>query len=579
MTKLFWNLLLGNLLLGCFLACTTVFSQSVYEYNYWIYFTDKTDSPYTINEPTQFLSERAIERRVRQNILLTEEDLPVNPAYISAVQNSSTQLNFLHTSRWFNAMAISFTDTVDLINTIPPSDYPLLADIFELDFVSGIELLAFREATGGKKMEADESLESLESLEVNSTGLTSSHFGYSANQICMLNGDDLHLYGFDGDGILIAVLDNGFPNVDSLPAFNNIFEGNRFKGGIDLVELDGDLFNNPYAHGGRVLSVLAADVPGDFVGAAPNADYLLFITEDDSREERIEEVNWVVASEFADSAGADIINASLGYFDSFDYYGFDYSYEDLDGQTSIITQAADIAATKGMLVVTSAGNEGNKNWEYATFPADADSVLSVGSVSGEGNYSAFSSVGPTYDNRIKPEIVAQGEATAVLNPYSEMVQSAQGTSYSTPIIAGLAASLWESNPHLSASGLRRAIIESASQFESPDNFLGYGLPDFRQAFDSVNEIPLGTNEEPFFAYPNPVHNQLNLFYVSSFSGILRINLLDTQGRLVGEKRLPVNRRDLYNIDLSEEINYLPKGVYFIQFNGLNGSEALSIVKM
>lgn len=561
------------LLFFCF--STSLCAQTLYEYKYWVIFEDKVGTPFSVDQPNAFLSERAIERRLRQNIPITNQDLPVSPSYIKNIEDLAYTVG--ETSRWFNALSITFSDTME----VPNADHPLLQTLLSLDFVKEVKLLSTLSTESGKtqenKFETEESLILSESLILGEE--SEAYFAESVDQILMLNGDVLHLNGYDGDGILIAVFDSGFSQMEEREAYHHIFNTDRFKGGFDLVEMDGDVFNNSSTHGGLVFSAMAGRIPGSYVGTAPNADYMLFITEATAYEQRIEEVNWVRAAEIADSSGADIITTSLAYADFFSPDVFDYSHEDLDGNTAIITRAADMAASKGILVVASAGNEGNDTWGFSAFPGDADSILSVGSVTIDEEYSAFSSFGPTTDGRVKPEVVAMGSGTSLINPRTGDILNSSGTSFSAPIIAGMAASLWESKPNTSAWDLRQVILESAAQYANPDDLLGYGLPNFQLAFEQLNERELYFGDETFWVYPNPFESILTVFYRANFTGELGIHIFDSGGRGLIQKKLSVLDNGFYTIPLNKSFAAFPSGIYFVQLTTPDGVEVLPVIRM
>jgi len=553
--------LVSTILLFLFFVANTLCAnaqETTYEYKYWVVFTDKSSSNFTIENPEAFLSQRAINRRDRQNISVGVQDLPVSNDYVQSVLDVGDELRYLHTSKWFNALTVAFTDTAYFL----PSNHPILLQIAALPFVEKTILLSVFEQNVGKT-QVDKFYQEEQTEE------TERFFANGFRQINMLNGDLLHLNGFDGEGKLIAVMDSGFPNVNSLPAFQHLFDENRFLGGFDMVEQDGDLFNNPSSHGARVLSTMAASLPGEFVGTAPKASYMLFITEAPG-EQRIEEINWIIAAERADSAGADILSTSLGYADFFTPDLFDYSIEDNDGNTAYITQGADIAASKGILVVNSAGNEGNGNWRFITPPSDADSVLSVGAVNTNENYVSFSSVGPSFDGRVKPEVVAMGQETVLINSTTGNIETSNGTSFSAPIIAGMAASLWEAVPNASAWEIRQAIIDCASLKDAPTNELGYGLPDFKKAIESLIDIDLFEGNTPELTlFPNPFKEELNLFYQANKTEDLVFSVYDSTGKLMNSFTQSVVSNGLYKMPFTTLEN-VESGIYFVALTSENG---------
>ena len=296
----------------------------------------------------------------------------------------------------------------------------------------------------------------------------------------MLNGDILHRMGYDGTGMLVAVLDGGFSNVDIMPFFDTLRATNRILEGRDLVDNDDYVYESS-SHGSHVLSTMAANLPGMLVGTAPGATYVCIKTEDVRSELRIEEDNWVAGAEYADSLGVDVINSSLGYT-TFNIKSMSHEYKDLDGNTSRATIGADIAASKGMLVVVSAGNEGNGRWKYVGAPADADSVMAVGALDRDGDRVKFSSQGPTADGRVKPSVMARGGKSVVGSLYSYEVDSVDGTSFASPIMAGMVTSLWQAFPNKTNMEIIRAIEKSADRYDSPDKKHGHGTPDFYKAY-------------------------------------------------------------------------------------------------
>ncbi len=324
-----------------------------------------------------------------------------------------------------------------------------------------------------------------ENLVKGTTSGQSYDYGQAFNQINMLNGIPLHDLGLDGAGMTIAVLDAGFLNADVIEAFDSLWLNNQIIGYKDFVSpLAPDIFDSHY-HGTMVLSTMGANLPTEMVGTAPKADYWLLRSEDGATEYLIEELNWASAAEFADSLGADIINSSLGYT-TYDDPAQDHTYEDMDGNTTPITIAADLAASKGILVVNSAGNSGSSSWHYIGAPADGDSVFTIGAVNSSGNYASFSSTGPTYDDRIKPNVVAQGQGSTVISAYSGNVTSGNGTSFSSPITAGMVACLWQAHPNKKNTEIMEAIQQSASQALNPDSLLGYGIPDYFAAHSTLS---------------------------------------------------------------------------------------------
>lgn len=522
---------------------------------YWVQFTDKADSPFTLDEPLNFLSQRALDRRERYGIQVTTQDLPVNPAYLDSVR--SVGVSILHASRWFNGVSVA-TENPELLDLIRA-----------FSFVSDIKTV--RQGKGTRQISKTETIVARETMPASGTDSTYYDYGDGAHQIGMVNGHILHNQGFRGKGLIIAVLDGGFTGVRDNPAFDSLWERNQILGHWDFV-LGTPLTFQAHTHGGQVLSVMAANMPGRMVGTAPEAAFYLFRTEDGGSEYLIEEDNWVVAVEMADSAGADLVNSSLGYT-QFDDPSMDHQYEDMDGNTTRITQAADYAAAKGMLIVTSASNLGHTDWQYIGAPADGDSVLSVGAVDALGQYAYFSSTGPTFDGRIKPNVAAMGQATAIVSSSGEVIFGS-GTSFSSPLICGLCACLWQADPDMSNMDVIRLIEQTASQANQPDQFLGYGIPDFSQAFFGILGIEsVNTHQNSLIrVFPVPFSNQITVDYFTPEPGNFDLQIMDLTGRVLWQQAYAPGFVNLNRIRLSD-LSWLPNGSYVVRV--VHGSQYLS----
>lgn len=475
-----------------FWGLSTISAQS-----YRIYFKDKGSSDITEVNPYQILSHDALERRAQRGIPLDQHDLPVSAEYRRQLREMGLQE--VMCSRWLNYVMVA--------------DLPDPKRVENLNFVSHIEAVAPLK------------------LEVSSTVMSQADsliYGFSGNQIEMLNGQYLHNDNQLGQGMRIAVLDAGFQGSKNLPGLDSLWAQGRVIDSKSFIATDTSAFRGG-THGTLVLGVMAGYLDSLFVGSAPRAEYLLYRTEFEPTETTMEMDNWVAAAERADSMGVDIINTSLGYT-QFDGGVGDYSYVDLDGNTTVITRAADLAASRGILVVASAGNLGDAPWRFISAPADGDSVLAVGAVLPDATSASFSSWGPTVDGRIKPDVSAQGVATAILLPGG--VSFGNGTSFSSPIIAGLAACLWQDYPSLNNMQILEAIRNSASQFYAPDNRLGFGIANFRDARWSISqeEYVVSDNNSFIEVHPNPVEEILQL--ETSELKIERIQLFDLAGNLV-----------------------------------------------
>jgi serine protease AprX len=423
---------------------------------YFILFKDKTGTPFSTDQPNAYLSERAIARRIKQQIPIVEADLPVNPTYVQAVK--ATGAYVFHTSKWLNGIVVSAsTSQIQAIEQLPFFDR----------IEKGIALTGpnYSARIGHKnKFEAVESLD----------------YGSSLNQLDMLGVPTLHEMGFTGAGMLIGIFDSGFTNADQQGYFTHLYTDNRVVDTYDFIDNEENVYND-HSHGLNVMSVMASKWEGNLIGPAFDASYVLYRTEKASSETPYEEVAWLLAAERADSLGVDIVNTSLGYYD-FDNSIFDYTYTQMDGRTTIISRAARQAARTGMLMVVSAGNEGSSAWKYITAPADVDSVLTVGAVTSAGIRSSFSSFGPNAEGHIKPDVVALGTGVRI-GQTNGMVGTSQGTSFSSPLIASFAALLWQVYPDHSAQELIELIRSLGNQSNTPDSERGYGIPYFEHALN------------------------------------------------------------------------------------------------
>ncbi|WP_083937647.1 S8 family peptidase [Hymenobacter aerophilus] len=489
-----------------------------------VYFRDKAGTPFSVSRPEEFLSGRALQRRQRQQIAVLPRDLPVSPAYVQQVK-AVPGVQLWYTSRWFNAAVLA-------------CDSAALAQVQALPFVQQARTLNRGPVAGGAQPKTTPTTSGADQ-----TTADRSFYGKAYAQVRQVGAERMHTAGFRGENMQIAVFDGGFPGVNTASIFTSLNQENRLAGTFNVVDKTPNVFQS-IAHGTNCLSIIAGDEPGRYVGLAPKATFRLFITEDAASEHPLEEANWLVAAEYADSAGVDIISSSLGY-NTFDAPSTDYTYADMNGRTAISSRAAAAAARVGMLVVSSAGNEGNKAWRYITAPADADSVLTVGAADSLGAVAGFSSRGPTADGRLKPNVSAMGVATAFITADGKIARD-NGTSYSAPVVAGLAAGFWQANPRLTAQQVIGLLQRAGSQATAPDNSLGYGIPDFVRAYNLANPgTPLATAPARavagLYAYPNPVGPNEPL-YLQLPAGPgrvapLEISIYDARGALVARQRV------------------------------------------
>ncbi len=528
---------------------------------YLIQFTDKNNSPYSIDNPCEYLSQKAIDRREKQNINIRQNDLPVNPAYIDSIKN--TGVTILNKSKWFNAVTIYTTDSIALekINSfsfvLKISKFQKLVNKTKEKYYTKKFPADFKIINTTKKQLLNKNDKTISSNQAY-------NYGYSYNQINMIAGDYIHNSGYKGEGMTIAILDAGFLRVDSLHVFDSLWKNNQISGVHDFVEQNGNVFNK-HSHGMMVLSLMGGNYPYKIIGTAPKANFWLLRSEDADSEYIIEEDNWVAAAEFADSVGADIINSSLGYT-TFDDSLQNHTYVDMNGNTTRITIGADIAASKGIIVVNSAGNSGDSPWKYIGAPADGDSVLTVGGVDSNGIYADFSSTGPSYDGRIKPNIVAQAKQAIVASPLGD-IWAGNGTSFSSPIIAGMTACLWQAHPDLTNMQIINAIEKSSSQYNNPDFITGYGIPNFALANMILSGFDIGNLDLQNSAtvFPNPFVNIIYIVIYSEYIQTINIELYDITGRKIytEKKLLKING---YNYLSINNIEHISKGIYFLKLS-------------
>lgn len=476
-----------------------------YNYYYRVYFTDKGNNSVDDYLPSQLLSQRSIERRSKHGInALNISDIPVSDEYIKAVKEKGLTLHC--TSKWMNT---------GLFKSISPVNPDI---ILILPFVSDVKIV---KTSGYKNSGIDKLNFSLSSL---------ADFPYDT-PVTMLNGYTLYNQGYKGNGILIAVLDGGFDNADEISSLQNLRDRQGIKATFDFVS------DNPFVyysstHGTAVLSVLAGNLTGTVEGTAQDADYILLKTEDVNSEFPCEEDFWAAGAEYADSAGADIINSSLGY-STFDDHSLDYKFSDLDGNKAFITQVADLAYSKGILVFNSAGNERNKSWKRIICPADGNVVIAVGAVDGNNMISAFSSAGPSYDRRVKPDNVAMGVSVPVQTSVTTTGR-ADGTSFSCPVLSGMSACLLQAVPKARNYDIQTVLRESSNRFSTPDSLYGYGIPDMGSALLKLQDMFVRVPEEISVAGPNPTTGEFEIIFRESHESV-KIEIFTTSGKLIWKK--------------------------------------------
>ncbi len=432
---------------------------------YRLYLKDKdlSRTPYSLDRPLEFLSARSVERRQRQRLDLDETDLPVSPLYVKAVTDEGIEV--VGKSKWNNTLLVRIHKEKELRKLDGLDFIVKMTKVF-----ASPDSISERTRSGVRK-------------DLNGWGATGvGEYGAADAQIKSLNGKRLHAANYCGDGLMIAVFDGGFMNVDKIPALHDI----KLAGLKDFVVPKSNNIFTEMEHGTMVLSTMATNVPGLYVGVAPKAQYLLVRCEDERTESPAEEDYWAEAAEYADSCGTDIISSSLGYH-AFDDASMDHRYKEQDGHTALISRTASMCADKGIVCVNSAGNDGMGSWKKINFPADADDILTVGSINDKGVNAAFSAVGPTADGRIKPDVMAFGSPTSVITGRGSIIND-NGTSFSAPLIAGMVACLWQALPGKTARQIIKLVRLSGNNQQHPDNVFGYGVPDFWKAYQTGKAI-------------------------------------------------------------------------------------------
>ena len=507
-------------MLAFMLLSSYTFAQSEKTYfKYWVSLVDKKGTPFSIDKPEEFLTTKAIERRKKFNINLTEDDLPVSPIYIEKVGKQSN-ITVLYSSKWLNAVVVRTENEYDI------------DAVEDLEFVTEVKLLGKwkikkdEDKKEDKKKKDDfkgyEGDDDIENVRPYLGDIMTRGYGSAYYQTRMLNLIKMHDLGYKGYGLTIAVVDAGFKNYYRHRALDSMRANGQF---IDYYNIPyGDKKDNDNGkHGLQVLSCMAANIPNTMVGTAPGANYLLISSEDEKSEFPIEEANWVRAAEYADSMGADLITSSLGY-KSFDLDELSHEYKDINGKISYASQAATRAVEKGIMVLAAAGNDGdNKKSNYVASPGDADKIITVGGVDYDREHTSFSSYGPTFDKRIKPDLCAKASYVYVANSNNKFARS-NGTSFATPIMAGAVACLMQANPEKSVAEVMDALKKSADHSFNPNSTYGWGIPDIFVANSFLNEsayfdynteklINPGINEfntRIYYRFYSPTSQQVNI---------------------------------------------------------------------
>lgn len=427
-------------------------------YMYRVYLKDKVGGKYSLKSPEKFLSSKALARRSRQHLAVDSTDLPVSSKYVETLRAGG--MDVVGASKWNNTVLVKSGSPAV---TAELTRYPFVRSVCKV-FESPDSIRPDRPYGVAK----DTTVASKNSV-----------YGQALPQIEQLNGVRLHEAGYRGEGMLIGIIDGGYMNYDKIPSLR----GARIKGTRDFVYPYRDELSQLLSHGTMVLSCMAAVDSFKYVGTAPAAEFLLLRSEYGPVECLMEEDTWAMAAEYADSVGVDVINSSLGYA-QFDDETTSHKYVELDGHRTLISHTASMLAGKGIVLVCSAGNSGRDAWKKITPPGDACDVLTVGAVNDKGLNTVFSSIGPSQDGRVKPDIMARGGMAQIFNA-AGLNGQANGTSFASPIACGMVACLWQALPGKTAKEIIGIVRSSADRYSTPDNIFGYGIPDFWKAYQSA----------------------------------------------------------------------------------------------
>lgn len=538
------------------LLCSVLFFVSIVTFaqeDAWVYFTDKPDATYYLANPLQMLSQRALDRRTVQGISLDVTDVPVSTTYVNQVA-AATGITVMAQSKWMNAIHVRGTQTdIQALSALSFVDHIYYADH------------SFNSLTGNQTSSIPTESSKVGKVKDKFEIEANFNYGNSFNQIQMLNGQYLHQQDYTGSGKIIAVLDAGFPGVDTAAPFQRLHDNNLILGGYNFPDANTNFYTRN-SHGTNVLSTMGGYVDGQLVGTAPDAEYYLFITEDVNSENPVEESYWVEAAERADSLGVDVINSSLGY-GTYDNDAYSYTYAMRNGQIGFASRGASMAFQKGIVCVISAGNEGNDSEPHIGIPADADNILTVGAVNSAENHVSFSSIGNTADGRVKPDVCAKG-ASATISSTTGTITTASGTSFSSPILAGMVASFWSALPNLTAAEVIQFVKESADQYTTPDIYKGYGVPDFQLALTNALDVASFEQNKIRF-YPNPVADLLTIQSIDIAEGTIEI--YNQLGQKVLTQHINNGTTQIPTYNWSS-------GIYFYDFSSNNGKLRGKLIK-
>lgn len=423
-------------------------------YKYRVYLADKKDCGFSVKKPEQFLSQKAIDRRKKFGLKVDRHDLPVTPAYLTTLRQRG--LRVCQVSKWNNTAVVETTNPLVVSELVALAFVDSVKKVYESP--DSVVRVARRDSLVGKLMD------------------TADVYGYGLRQAHMIGADKLHQAGFCGDGMTIAVIDGGFHNAEVIEALRSC----QVLGTRNFVDPHRSVYDDQ-SHGTMVLSCIGTNLPGTLVGTAPNAAFYLLQSEDGATEFPVEEDNWCAALEYADSLGVDLVTTSLGYY-QYDDPALSHKYYELNGLTAVNSRSASLAASRGLVLLNSAGNSGRSAWKKIGFPADARDILAVGAVNADGLNTRFSSVGNSADGRVKPDVMAMGERSAVIDSDGSLT-FVNGTSFSCPILCGGVACLMQAFPNKRPEVVIDAVRRSGNNANHPDNIFGYGIPDLWKAYE------------------------------------------------------------------------------------------------
>lgn len=529
-------------------------------------FTDKSGT-LTFADSLTFLTQKSLDRRSKQGLTLDSTDLPVVPGYINQVMTAASAVKLHNVSKWFNQIVVISLDSATTVANI--AALPMVASVkCVARYPNGV--FKTKSETGNKFPEVLPSI----TTAAKHTRPGSTYYGVAYHQINIMHGDYLHDIGFKGEGMDIAIFDVNFRYTNTCPAYDSLNADSRVKDVYNFARDTAYVYSTaiPNDHGMNVLGCMAANLPGTYVGTAPEANFHLYITEDWLTEQPIEEDNWLSAAERADSLGVYIVNSSLGYNIYSDLPASSYTYASMDGKTSLVAKAGNMAVSKGMFMVNAQGNEGAGAWHYMLTPADADSIYSVGTVDGSGIW-GNSGYGPTYDGRIKPDGCGMGKAAELIGGTCAPGTS-NGSSFSSPMVCGSIACLWQSAPNLTAFQLRRVVRMSSDHYSNPNNTLGYGIPNFKLASSIISGTSDVTNiDYTFSLYPNPCKGEFTVRSYDPSIEHVAYTLYDMQGRLIYQSEKLINAN--FHCDA---LNHVPTGEYMLVLSTLGKMYSTKVVK-